>query len=113
MANPEYIRETVMRLFEEEGQRVTLAAEGNMKRFKAGDEVRLAQNNGRFCLIDKHEHMIPADICVNVPLEEALTLSIAGAEFAIRKIKGNVFKAEMINPYSLTHKGSTDWYCLA
>ena len=53
MANPEYIRETVMRLFEEEGQRVTLAAEGNMKRFKAGYEVRLAQNNGRFFLIDK------------------------------------------------------------
>ena len=109
MVKDEYIRETVVHLFEENLRKVTLAAEGNTDHFKVGDEVRLAQNNGRFCLLDENEHMIPAEICANVPLEEALTLSLAKTAFSISKVKGNVFKAEMKNQYSLNHNENTEW----
>ena len=45
----------------------------------------------------------------NVPLEEALTLSLAKTAFSISKVKGNVFKAEMKNQYSLNHNENTEW----
>ena len=101
-------RQTVETMSQERPE-VTLAAEGNTDSFKVGDELRLSQNNGKFCLVDENEHIIDAQICANVPLEEALTLSLVKAAFSVVKIAGNAFKAEMKMPVSLVHKGKNEW----
>ena len=104
-----YIRQTVEHLMESEQPRVTLAAEASTEELSVGDEVRLVQKDGKYCFLSENEHMIPADICANVPQEEAMKLSLVKAAFAIRKIAGNVIKAEMKNPYSLVHHGTAEW----
>ncbi len=104
-----YIRQTVEHLHELNQPRVTIAAEGNTDSFRVGDEVRLVQKDGSYCFLTENERMIPADICANVPQEEARKLSLVKAAFSIRKIAGNVLKAEMKNPYSLVHHGTQEW----
>lgn len=98
--------ETLRRIRE---PKVILTAEGNMRAFTVGDEITLAQKDGRFCLLDENQHMIPAEICANVPLEEALTLSLDNTGFFIKKIVGNVIKAEMKMPGSFVRHGQREW----
>lgn len=109
MVKETYDRQTVESLRQIRDIKVILTAEGSADAFTVGDEIRLAQNNGRFCLMDENEHMIPAEICANVPLEEALTLSLVNAAFSIKKIAGNVLKAEMKKPGSFVHHGQREW----
>ncbi|MDO4520310.1 MAG: hypothetical protein Q4B44_01585 [Erysipelotrichaceae bacterium] len=104
-----YIRQTVEHLNGLDRPRVTLAAEGNTDSFRVGDEVRLVSKDGTYCFLTENERMIPADICANVPQEEARKLAFVRAAFAIRRIAGNVIKAEMKNPYSLVHHGTSEW----
>ena len=90
--------------------KVTLTAEDSTNHiFHTGDEIRLAVNAGRYYILDKTNLMIPAEICMNLPADEANKLSLVEACFTIRKVEGNVLKAEINNPYALVHHGRPEW----
>lgn len=114
MENEMYDRQTVETLRQKQPLKVKIAAETWKAVFRTGDEIRLAQKNGRFCLQDEKGRTIPAEICVNVPLEEALSLSLADTAFVIKKHSDNVLKAEMKIPGSVVREGQTEqWFSLS
>lgn len=95
---------------EDISKRVTLAAEiAAENTVKAGDEIHLSLHNGKFCFLDENERVIDADICANIPQEEAVKLSLVKACFMIRKKAGRILKAELRNPYSLVHHSRNEW----
>lgn len=94
--------------------KVTLTAEDSTNHvFHAGDEIRITVNAGRYYILDETNLMIPAEICMNLPMDEAEKLSLVDAGFTIKKVEGNVLKAEINNPYALVHHGQSEWTYLS
>ncbi len=94
--------------------KVTLAAEDSTNHiFHTGDSIRLTVNSGKYYILDERNLMIPAEICVNLSREEAEKLSLVDAEFTVRKVEGNVLKAEINNPYALVHHANREWIYLS
>ncbi len=89
--------------------RVTLAADRIIGRFNHGEKIRLAIKNGKYCLINEQQNMVPADIYINVAEKDAWKLSLAQAAFTVTQTEGTVLKAEMKSPLSMVHHGETDW----
>ncbi|MBR3365356.1 MAG: hypothetical protein IKG53_10840 [Solobacterium sp.] len=93
--------------------KVTIAAEDSVNyNFTVGDEVHLGYDNGRYVIVDENNRIVPAQLVSNISLEDAKMLSDIKAVFAIKKIEGNVLKAEMVNPYSYVHHACGVWTCL-
>lgn len=106
-----FCRETAENSLPEDiSKRVTLAAEiAEGSSVKAGDEIHLSLHNGKFCFLDENGCVINADICANIPADEAVRLSLVKACFLIRKKAGRILKAELRNPYSLIHRSCDEW----
>ena len=90
--------------------KVTLAAENTAdSTLRAGDEIHLSLDHGTFCLRKRNGKVINADICVNVPAEEAVKLSLLNACFRIRRAERGLLKAVIVRPDSIARSGRMEW----